>query len=239
MLEANHHNSYNSLLPICDATGSLRKRGGECRLDRVLSVICDAGLERDLGIRLLHKHNDIACEEIMCETATIDAEGFALVTAALPQKNAADAVPNSWRLAGDRFEPVEFSDPDLVRKSPVELTHPVFFRLAEVLEEEGMADLIGPCLLYSDQVAAQAPAPDAAFLEKTDFDNRANVVRYVLRDDLSFANSAKTKWYAKRVSGPDGKSAWLTACNCFRSVMPEGGHQGTKTHTVGDKEKTK
>jgi hypothetical protein len=239
MLEANGDNSYNSLLPICDATGSLRDRGGECRLDRILSVICDAGLERDLGIRLLHKHHDITCEEIMFETGTVDAEGFALVTTALPEESAADAVPNSWRLAGNRFEPVEFSDPALVRKSPVELTHPVFFRLAEVLEEEELADIIGPCLLYSDQVAAEAPAPDAAFLEKTDFDNRANVVRYVLRDDLSFANSAKTKWYAKRVVGPDGKNTWLTACNCFCSVFPEGGHQGTQTHIVNDKEKAK
>jgi hypothetical protein len=223
---------YNKLMEVVAANRAFQERGGEDAVGRYLSIIAEGGLQDHLGIRLLHKHNDLADDEIMLETDVIDGEGFALVTAATPTSRPMPQVCNSWQATPHGYAPIEFSRAELV--DPSFCNHKsrrVLATLADALNADGMADLLGPCVMYSRYVAQYAPLSDAAFLEKTDTTNRANVVRYVVRDDISFQNSAKTKWHAKMTTDAAGRTVWMTACNCFCSVLPEGGHQGTTTHS--------
>lgn len=222
---------YNALYEVAEANKVLRSRGGEDTVGRYLSIVARANLQEHVGMRLLHKHNDISTDEIMLETAEFDQEGFALVTAATRMDGTKNIVCNSWQATRDGYVPVEYSASVVMAPAFDASEHAdTFEELASALMKDGMSDLLGPCLNYSSYVSAFAPSIDAAFLEKTDFANRANVVRYVKRDDVAFQNSAKTKWYAKMTIDASGKVSWTTACNCFCSVFPEGGHQGTTTH---------
>lgn len=228
-----HAESYNNLLDIKDASLELRRCGGEAVVSKLLSVIYDAGLAEEIGIRLLHKHNDIDATEIMYEAALEDDEGFALVTSATKTAEA-DFECNSWRLVEGKFVPVEFSDRRLIQELNLTKVGHVFDKLANVIQAQNVEHLLGPSLNYSDAVWRKSPISDPALLEKTDFGERANVVRFVGRDEAIFIQSTKTKWYAKKVTDENGKTSWLTACNCFCSVAPEGGHLGTQTHSVPD-----
>lgn len=225
-------NSYNTLLPIAAANRALAELGEEKIVGNLLSVIQRFGMEEKLGIRLLHKHNDISADEIMHESAYVDVEGFALTTKAVSRRHAVEVAANSWQLVGTEYLPVEFSDPPLVNSSNFNLAEhaEVLRELAAVLREAGAENLLGPCLHYGAYVDSQAPYLKSAFLEKTDFEDRANIVRFVELGDPAFTNSAKTKWRAVQVTDEAGNQVWTTACNCFCSVFPQGGHQGTKTH---------
>ncbi|WP_158915563.1 hypothetical protein [Caulobacter sp. S45] len=229
--------SYNELLPIAAASREYKRIQGDRVVDRLLSIIAAMGLEEQLGIRLLHKHNDTDCDELMVETAEIDDEGFCLSTRRLKCGEVADAVPNSWREVAGRFVPVEYSQRSLVNEDiPPDALQAALARIGAALRSTGTSNLLGPCLNYSASVSACAPTSSAALLEKTDFENVANVVRFVDRNSAEFTNSAKTKWHASYMIDGDGKKHWLTACNCFCSVFPSGGHEGTKTHRYNPSE---
>ena len=228
--------SYNALLPIADANRALSRFGEEVIVGRLLSVIQRFGLQDKLGIRLLHKHNDILPSEVMYESSLFDLEGFALSTKAVTRAEVSLMVPNSWQLVDGAYVPVEFSDPLLVSDPEVRPeTHTEVLReIGLILRETGTESILGPCLHYGSYVESHDPFERSAFLEKTDFDDRANVVRYVDLDDPAFTNSAKTKWRAIQSVDSEGNVVWTTACNCFCSVFPQGGHQGTTTHRYSD-----
>jgi len=224
--------SYNTLLPIAAANRALTQLGEEEVVGRLLTIIARAGLEDQIGIRLLHKHNDIGDNEVMYETGGVDVEGFALTTMAVPCGDAKRMIPNSWQLVGNAYMPVEFSHPELVADPTFSMSEhaEVFAEIARALRETEAKHLVGPCLHYGRYVKRYDPYEKSALLEKTDSEHRANVVRFVEWDDVSLANSAKTKWRAVQVLDAAGGMVWTTACNCFCSRFPNGKHQGTKTH---------
>ncbi len=224
---------YNALLGIEEAKRRLDELGGEEMLGRVLSVIGEAGLAESVGIRLLHKHNDVFGEEIMLEAVTEDEDGFALVTKPVAASAANDFVCNSWQLSGDTFVPSEFSDRSVVESPTFEVVEhkTTFNRLAAVLHEYGAESVLGPCLNYSEEVLARRPQEDAKLLERIDSDNRANIVRFALADDPALRTSVKTKWKATRAVDETGKNSWAAACSCTCYAFPETGkHSGTHAH---------
>jgi hypothetical protein len=224
--------SYNQLLSIRDAHDELERLGGERVVGAALNVIVSEGMQDHIGIRLLHKHNDVNEDEVMLESSLIDEDGFALVTEPLQVQNLDGTAPNSWRTTSEGFIPIEFSEPELLKAQDfdINLYAQLFDKLSKVLKDHAAAMLLGPCLDYGTRVTSKMPCENAAFLEKTDSDRRANVVRYLSRDNLAFVRSARTKWSAKQMIDERGKLTWTTTCNCFCSVFPKGGHQGTKTH---------
>ena len=233
--------SYNSLFGIADANREWHKLGGDETVGNLLSLIADAGLGDVIGLRLLHKHNDLYEDEVMLETAEVDTEGFSLTTSPVDKLIEGQGVCNSWQLTEDGFIPVEFSTPDLLIEPYFDMQEhrETFEKLAKIITAYGVEKILGPCINYSKFVTSYSPVAEAAFLEKTDSDNRANVVRYVEMSDPNFLNSTKTKWHARRMLNASGSPKWLTACSCFCSVMPEGGHQGTTTHRYsGDDDKS-
>jgi hypothetical protein len=225
--------TYNDLLPIKEATTYLAQNGGDATVSVVLEKIVELGLGDDIGLRLLHKHNDLAIEELMIEREIFDLEGYALITAAV-YKAEEPIAPNSWRLMADSTViPIEFSAVDILCSPNFDLlaNKVKLEELRQVLVSLQVEHVLGPCINYDQRVYGGRNVEDVAFLEKTDTENRINVVRPVDRVDPSFTNSAKTKWYAKKIVGLNGNATWITACNCFCSVFPNGGHIGTKTHT--------
>jgi len=233
--------TYNSLLPIRDAVAYLAEAGGDAVVVRALEAIVELGLGDEIGLRLLHKHNDLEDGEAMVECGITDAEGYALITTAV-SSGLTTSTPNSWRLTREDSIAIEHSDPNLlcVQKFDVEENWKKFQVLYDVLAGLNVQHVLGPCINYNPKVYGDRTVEDVALLEKTDFENRANVVRPVDREDRSFTNSARTKWYAKREVGSDGRVRWLTACNCFCSVFPNGsGHEGTKTHQYNGAGKSK
>jgi hypothetical protein len=234
-IQTSNARSYNDLMDVQSANRALEERGGEKVVERYLSIIAEAGLQNEVGIRLLHKHNDLHTDEVMLEADILDEEGFALVTAATSESKLVQCACNSWQASPEGYVPIEYSTSKLVDPSfSINEHERVFSHLSEALIRDGMSDLLGPCVLYSNYVADFSPSEDAAFLEKTDVDSRSNVVRYVLRDDVAFTRSSKTKWHAKQMIDASGRLVWMTACNCFCSVAPEGGHQGTTTHQYSE-----
>lgn len=222
---------YNSLHSVTDAVALLAKAGGDAIVSRALEEIVRLDLCDEIGLRLLHKHNDVGDGEAMIEKEKLDDEGYALVTEATTLSTD-EWAPNSWILTREGALPLEYSDPTLLCNSkliPLGGTA-LFSGLHRVLSNLNVEHLLGPFVIYSAKVYQEKPAYEVAFLEKTDFEHRANVVRMVDRNDPLIANSAKTKWYAKRVVDLDGHRRWITACNCFCSVFPQGGHIGTTTH---------
>src|SRR5687767_12911031 len=106
----NQPNVYNSLSEVAEADRSLQACGRHVALDALLSVIRRHKLEEFVCIRLLHKHNEIRSGERMVESAIVDDEGFALVTRPIKHTLASTAaIPNSWKLEGDEFVPIEYS----------------------------------------------------------------------------------------------------------------------------------
>ena len=85
-------------------------------MTRLLSVISVHGLSDKVGIRLLHKHNEIYPDEIMAEDYVIDSNGLGLITKATKISHLSERyVPNSWMLRGNSYIPVEFSEKSLWR----------------------------------------------------------------------------------------------------------------------------
>jgi hypothetical protein len=235
----NEVENYNRLMQVTHATKYLAEAGGDAVVGPVLEKIAELGLGNEIGLRLLHKHNDLETGEAMVERDFADDEGYALVTS-VTSGGLRDYVPNSWQLTENGFIAIEYSHPDLLCSPHFDITANAekFSKLYELLSELKLDRVLGPSINYNRNVYQDEDPTNTAFLEKTDVENRANVVRRVNRHDPSFTNSAKTKWYARRMMDSDGKVRWLTACNCFCSVFPEGGHQGTTTHQYsGDEDK--
>jgi hypothetical protein len=109
--------SYNRLLDLKGATSKLFELGGEDTVGKILSVIKAQELEELISVRLLHKHNDISDQEIMLETAMIDEEGIALITAATARNSIGKTSCNSWQFIDGRYIEIEFSDPCLLVNS--------------------------------------------------------------------------------------------------------------------------
>jgi hypothetical protein len=224
--------NYNALLPVADAASHLAKAGGDAAVIPVLEKIVSLGLGDNIGLRLLHKHNDLRHTEHMFEREFSDEEGHALVTAATGQQSQ-KRVPNSWQLTADGCIAIEYSDPALLCAPDfdVEANAGKLAELYAVLADMKLDHLLGPSVNYDKHVYRGKDISAVAFLEKTDVEHRANVVRMLDHTDPSIANSTKTKWYAQPTVDSNGKTKWLTACNCFCSVSPNGdGHQGTTTH---------
>lgn len=224
---------YNDLIDVSDSSARIEELGGDNFVGNFLSIIAEEGLAHRIGLRLLHKHNDITDDEIMCETLQADEEGPALVTTAVKRSSNVDCTVNSWRFLNNKMVPVEFSDADLLFDD-IDSTalNNLFEKLGKALVDADASDLLGPCVNYAPTVTSLAPNQNSAFLEKTDIKTRSNIVRYVDRESVDFTVSVKTKWLAIRATDEGGEPAWITACTCFCAVFPEGGHQGTTYHRL-------
>jgi hypothetical protein len=226
--------TYNALLDVADADEKIKKIGRNEAVDKLLSIILRHGLEKSLGIRLLHKHNTIARDEIMVSDSHFDEEGFALVTRANRAESiSGKVVANSWQLTEQGFIPSEFSHAHLVESEVgPDVCREAFSEMAQAIESLNAFNLLGPTLNYSSFVKSHGSGEGWIFLEKTNYNERANVVRYVKCEDVALLKTRETVWATKLYfSAAGNKRAFTTACECQCSILPDSGeHQGTHFH---------
>jgi hypothetical protein len=239
-----HDQSYNSLSTVFDADMQLQSAGRDRSVEELLDVIIDFDLEEVVGLRLLHRHNDLYPSEAMIESAVVDKDGFSLITRAQPATVIDDSVvPNSWMLTASGFVPMEFSRATLLRAPSISpATYPDFFAaLAKRLETLGLASLIGPTLASSDFVESNRPPNAEVMLELSALDERANVLRYIAGDVMGGNQAIETHWCVaagsktpKTPSKPRPADIKKTNKVCKRIcpyVQDPPVHQGTFVHT--------
>jgi len=233
--------TYNALDDVVIADQALSDVGRESGITALLAVIRAHGLEEFIGLRLLHKHNDIAEGEMMLEDSRIDQEGFALITRATSiSESSSDASPNSWILCDDGFAPFEFSRSYLLLDANISpVTHPEFFHeLASAIRHAGLARLIGPALMPSSLVDEHRPAGADLMLESSALDDRANVLRFAVSSELSIGSPIETFWATggtekPETSAPSEQEKVTPARVCTKicpSVQNPPVHQGTYIH---------
>ena len=91
--------SYNNLPTVFEANEYLNKHNTKQIFYELFEIIKKYNLENTVGVRLLHKHNDISSNEIMLEKSNFDEDGFALITQATTiseELTDESYVPNSW-----------------------------------------------------------------------------------------------------------------------------------------------
>lgn len=233
--------AYNALSDVVVANQCLTSIGRQVAIDLLLAVIRAHSLEEVVGLRLLHKHNEIQPHEIMLEDAYIDQEGFSLITSAtIAPLSLSNISPNSWILCDDGFVPFEFSQDALLQDSAVcPATYPLFFQeLAVAIRVAGLARLIGPALISSEFVHSHRPADADIMLELSAIDDRANVLRFAIANELSIGSPIETFWAAGCADRPANSTPTepekaKTERVCTRicpSVQNPPVHQGTYIH---------
>lgn len=233
--------TYNGLPEVFQANRDLVGYGRDGAVNPLLSIIRRYDMEKHVGVRLLHKHNEIFDDELMVEDAVTDSHGFSLVTQArLISDLDDDVVPNSWILTDAGFVPLEFSRKHLLRDpnfGPGK--YPEMFRdIANKLRELGLSNTLGVAVTPSEFVERQHPASSSRMLETTALDDRANVLRFVDVDD-DLLGQIETFWTTSSEStGPGepsepGKEKPTPTIGCSRYcpyVQDPPVHQGTYIH---------
>lgn len=222
--------AYNALYSVEDADRMLCERDKSRIIHDLLSIISSNGLSSSIGLRLLHKHNDISEDEAMFESLEhIDGDLCLITKPVAGNINLADVRVNSWRVETDgTLQPLEFSDGGILASFDInsERCHRTFQELAERILKYGINDFIGICVDYkveSDDVNLIA-------LETIDEKNRSNIVKFINIDAIDIHSSLETKWFTSKGEDPAIKVA---KCKSFCSVKPEGGHLGTSSHRPG------
>lgn len=231
MTEASLVKSYNGLPDLVSADAMLSERNRHEGVNALLSMIMKHDLSHYVGIRLLHKHNEIVPDEVMAEDYTVDDAGFALITRARTQKELDDNyVANSWTYIDGKFVPVEFSH-GLLLKRPDINPHSMqefFSELAAEIEANDVTGILGPSLLGSDFVDSHRPPGSTMMMEFTAQDDRANVLRFTEAGWQNDGTGVQTHWcWTKDGSFTEPTMACTRICP---SVQNPPKHQGTFIH---------
>lgn len=222
--------NYNSLLDVAQADECLQLIGRKQALETLLSVIREHQLEKHLGLRLLHKHNEIANGEIMVEESVFDEIGFSLVTRPVHKESLnKDVIPNSWQLTDAGFVPSEYSYAHLLDSPQLmpDRYPEIFSALAKKISDLNLSKLVGPCLNYSSYVEAHRSTAESILFETTNIAERANVLRYADQNEPVLQRTRETKWSAEVMTLNSPENHLIVAARCVCSVAPEGGHLGT------------
>lgn len=225
---------YNKLHEVFAADFYLNRNNKTIAIDRLLEIVREHGLESSVGIRLLHKHNDINLGEVMAEHYRIDQDGFALITRVVPiSKISNNYVPNSWTLSDDKFIPLEFSQEQLVNDPAINpINNKEFFLdLAKTIRHLGLGDVLGPSLLGSALIEENRPNNSSMLIESTAQDDRANVLRFIeISNDIA-GSSVETHWCVSGIEKDGNEQKPLVTCTKIcPSVQNPPVHQGTFIH---------
>lgn len=188
--------TYNRLATVFDADMALQCADRDTIIESLLDLIVDFDLHESVGLRLLHRHNDIGESEVMLEEARVDGQGLALITVACPAATIDSTVAvNSWLLGEDDFVPMEYSRATLLESPEVcPASYPEFFAaLAKRLRELKVEKWVGPALIESKSVSEHACGRNV-LLEQSAIDDRANVLRYVSSHEVEAISTVETFW---------------------------------------------
>jgi len=159
-----------------------------------------------------------------------------LVTAAIDAKACVSPrQPNSWQLQGDSFVPLEMSCDPLVDVQEVskETLDAFFDGFSSALRQNGVDDIMGPCIIRRDFYGRNNPGQDFLLVETSDEDRRANIVRFAAVDDYDANRLIQTSWKASRMANDScdpycAPSACVPVSACVKEA--NGSHTPVSTH---------
>jgi hypothetical protein len=223
---------YNASLLVDEAhkqlNGSLNK---EKALQALCSVIKRHNLASEIGIRLLHRHNDISSGELMVEDVEVGSDKVLTLTTrplGVEAITNSEIHPNSWKFTDGSYVPFEFSAKRVLADivSP-ETRRACFEDMADVLKQFGVEEWLGPCVNLSPAFEAYKPNANSILSEVSDEDARHNVVRYVDQAEIDPGKTIETSWSVSL--SPEGTSP-NRVCTRVCQILPDGRHQGTFVH---------
>lgn len=240
-LQRSHARIYNGLPDVLVASNELSAGNKTEVLDTLCKVILKHRLENTVGIRLLHRHNDIAQQELMLESEERDAEGrYCLSTVAVAQDGTL-AAPNSWMLGEDGFQPLEFSlDPFVLAESGLTVREKEFYHeFGDTLKSLNVAGLLGPCIINRSFFDKRRPEDSSmlSLIETTDDQRRANVLRFDDESKYKPEQLIETTWMATRPE-EEGVTFKCTVGKCTASCAviihcdanEDGSHTSSSRH---------
>eukprot|EP00300_Choanocystis_sp_HF-7_P003788 c1288_g1_i2.p1 GENE.c1288_g1_i2~~c1288_g1_i2.p1 ORF type:complete len:234 (-),score=1.67 c1288_g1_i2:83-784(-) len=228
-MRATAHEIYNALPGIERANDFIRKeRDFESLLSGLGKVILDHHLEEVIGIRLLHRHNELRPDDLMVEDLEQIDEVPALVTARYPKRDISfDYLPSMWACRGDSsIQELEYSKRDLlpIGSEFLKANTRFFHDYAAKAKELRTEDFLGVCVL--DKHGFPVDKELETEVESTDITRPANVIMARNKDLLRIENYFETTWQVHRESNT---SCPTTCCSYCTPRSP--GHE-ISHHTV-------
>ena len=162
-------------------------------------VICNHGLEKDVGISFLHKHFDISQDEILIRQFV----GNTAYMRPLKAKDHKGAVPYLWKFdrstSGEGFYPLEFVEYEprdqqdaRVQVEMIAQSHGFLSDMADKLIELGLTDVFGIVSLYSRKPFSLKDGE--TLLELTDKPRRTLTLEPALQSKVRTMDTTQTLW---------------------------------------------
>ncbi|MCK1580672.1 hypothetical protein IVB03_14040 [Bradyrhizobium sp. 168] len=223
------HEVYNALPGIERANGAIRQeREFNVVMSELGKVVLDHRLEDIIGIRLLHRHNDLRPGDLMVEDLEQVDGAAALVTARYANSEVQfDFMPSMWACRGaEGRQDLEFSRQSLlpIDRYFLKSNRDFFVGFAEKARALDVEDFLGVCVLDRDGFPVNKESQTE--VESTDVVRPANVIRVRSKDLVRTENYFETTWQVHRESST---SCPTTCCSYCTPRSP--GHE-ISHHTV-------
>lgn len=211
---------YNALLGIFEADGAAKNQDVLGKfLTEAAPIFHEHGVTSDVGVFLLHKHNDLSPKKIMVEYEGEYSGESALITA--ERTTDETAFPARWAVSkSGEYTPLEYTSDIFVTASLLRLQENSKFlgEFSALVNKHNVNNLFGLCL--ADRGFFQNPPEGSAKLVEESYPDVGNVVRWTTLNYQS-DELIQTIWTFPATQGP--------ACvpMCKRYCVPRSpGHAG-------------
>lgn len=224
------HEIYNALPGIDVATNVVRRERDFDQVMRTLgSVVLKHDLEKVIGIRLLHRHNDLRPNDLMVETIEeVEPNVRALVTSRQHESEVPyEFMPSMWACRGpDDVQQLEYTKESLlpVDRHVLRDMKPFFRDFAHATKRIKVEDYLGVCVLERNDFPVDKDTEHE--VESTDIVRPANIIRVRSKEYIRSEFFYETTWQVHRGAGT---SCPTTCCSSCTPRIP--GHE-LSHHTV-------
>lgn len=222
-----NHKIYNALPSVEEADDILRNAGKAEILSRLAAVVDRHNACGKIGLRLLHKHNEVASGETMLEREIVADGQPGLRTE--KSNDLSDAHPNSWMLVNGNAYPLEYT------VGPARDTEDQFAELFSELESELAAlklnSFIGPWIPPTEFI--EKYGQDGHLLvEISDESSTTNTLTFAPARDLRPDSFIETSWL---VQPSHLGAAGLTVAALCRTIYICTSYEKERRHDRGTK----
>lgn len=180
---------YNALPSVEDADDILSNAGKAQVLSRLAAIIDNHDACGKVGLRLLHKHNEVAPGETMLEREIVTNGQPGLRTE--KSSDLANARPNSWMLVDGNAHPLEYSS-GASREDDDQLAG-LFADLEVELAALKLNSVIGPWIPPADFINKHGQAGNL-LVEISDESATTNTLTFLPAQDIRPESFIETSW---------------------------------------------
>ncbi len=194
----NHQNQYNELADVVSSSDYVKSHP---KFDSVLLAIGEMLVRHQLneviGVRLLHRHNELHNNEYMIEAAGTLADGrdALITTRRMLESSPVEFVPVIWKcLENGEVIPLEFCEKAVVSlEADFFVKNKIFFaEFFEAISTHGLERHLGLCLLVKSALLHDKATH--LMVENIDETAVANVVTLKARATFDSSNAIETVW---------------------------------------------